>query len=326
MLRFPANFLRSGLVWLLVLPLVPAAAKPPVNNTESSEGEAVFSLLPRSFQKNPLVDQTVLTEMTPEGRKLPLPTRESPAYYRAEPGGFRSEGHDPTNETPPSAAMLEHSLRRALAINSYQPATPEHPPALLIIYHWGQHNNLDQGSGEVGDTGFLDVRHKNLLSRAALVGGTKFADELRVALNKQDREDQNRAGLAPEISSMLTNFGPLRQFTERDAKTRQLYEESRAECYYVIASAYDYVSAVRGERRLLWRSKMTVEASGVAMSDTLPALIANAARYLGRDMPEAATMAKPILRGEQIRLGPLEVKEYMDKLPEQPPGKITGKP
>jgi hypothetical protein len=29
-------------------------------------------------------------------------------------------------------------------------------------------------------------------------------------------------------------------------------------------------------------------------------------------------MAKPILRGEQIRLGPLEVKEYMDPAKARP--------
>ncbi len=325
------QFPRNGPFWLLLLTmlgtasLVPAAEPAARPKTESSEGQWVFSLLPKSFQKSPLVDQTVMTEMTAEGKKLPPASREDPAYFVSQPGGYHMEGHGLADEKQPTAAELEGSMKRALAVNGYLPASPGHPPTLLIIYHWGSHNNLDQGSVEVEGTAFQDVRHKNLLSRAALVGGTKFADELKAALEKQDRQNE-LADAAPAGLTMMPIMNPLHLFVERDAKTRQLFEQSTEDCYYVIASAYDYQSVARGQRVLLWRSKLTADARGVSMPDTLPGLILNAGQYLGRDMPESATLTKRVDRDTQVRLGPLEVKEYIEKTDRPDSGQTPAPP
>jgi hypothetical protein len=306
--RAPTPFLRAGFASLLLLPLAmraggPAANQPARPSTESSTGQWVFSLLPKSFQDNPFVDQTMITEMTEDGRKLPTPSTENPAYYAAQAMGYHTEGHATAAEQPPPQASVESSLWRALAGNGYLPAAPGHPPTLLIIYAWGVHNNLDQGSDEVGGA-FVDVGHKNLLSRAILVGGTRFAAELKDALQKHDLQRE---------SPVTDVLDPLKLFVERDPKTRQLFEQSKAACYFVVASVYDYQAGIRGERKLLWRSKMTVDAAGVSMADTLPTLILNAGKYLGRDMPESATFTQPINRNGQVNLGPMEVKEYMDK-------------
>ncbi|MDB6114963.1 MAG: hypothetical protein JWQ62_1908 [Lacunisphaera sp.] len=309
----PRRILRTGLAGWLLASTLALTAKPPPPKAESSEGTFVFSFLPKSFSKNPLVDQTVITEMTEEGKKLPPPTRGNPAYYLAQAGGYRTAGHDPTAEPAPSAAELEATMKRALAVNSYLPAAPGHPPVLLVIYHWGQHNNLDPGSSEIDGTGFGDSGHALLLSRAQLVGGSKFAAELKTALEREDSQNDALSRMDRSLTEKLPDYGPLRQFTERDGKTRQLYAESLAPCYYVIVSAYDYAAASRGLHKLLWRSKLTVEAPGVTMTDTLPSLIANGARYLGRDMPEAATMTKPIEREGHTKLGPMQVEEYLEK-------------
>jgi hypothetical protein len=318
MSRLPARFIRSGLVCLLFPPAA-LFAGPPLQNTESNEGQWVGSLIPRAFQKNPLVDQTVVTELTPDGKKLPPPSPDHPVYYVLENAGYHAEGMGPEDRHPPSAEELTATMRRALAANGYLPATRAHPPSLLVVYFWGAHTNLDQGSADVLGTAFTDPTHKNLLSRAALVGGAKFAEDLRQVLQKQDREDEMRANMPQEFGTMLANFGPLKMFIERDAKTRQLYEEAVAECYYAVASAYDYAAATKGQRRLLWRTKMTVESQGVAMNDTLPGLVLNAGKYLGVDMPEAATMTKRAQRDGQVTLGPLEVEEYLDKPAAPPP-------
>ena len=168
-----------------------------------------------------------------------------------------------------------------------------------------------------GDRGQMpDAGHRNLMTRAALVGGNKFAAELKDVLEKQDRVD----GMGgPPPGSFLDQVGPLQTFLRRDFRTRQLYDESMADCYYVVASAYDHQAAVHGVRQLLWRSKMTADSLGVAMIDTLPGLILNAGKYLGRDMPVAATIYKPVSRDTSTKLGPLEVKEFIEKtLPDKP--------
>lgn len=292
--------------FLVLTPLLLAAANSAPTPIESSEGQWAFSILPKSFQKTPLVDETVLTEMTDEGRKVSAPTADSPAYYVAVPAGLHNEGFATDSDHPPSDAILADCLTRALAVNHFLPAEPGHPPSLLISYVWGVHNNLSQGSDEIG-VASPDVGHRNLLSRAALVGGTAFAAKLKVALEAQDLENA-RPGEHIEILS------PMRLFLERDSRTRQLFAQAMGDCYFLVASAYDYQAAARKEgRRLFWRSKMTVDASGVAMADTLPTLVLNSGIYLGRDMPEAATLMRPAARKTEVKLGPLDVKEVVDQ-------------
>ena len=303
---------------LLLLPLVwcvahGGEAKVPAGKTESSEGQLNLNFLPKAFQKNPLVDQTVVTEMTDLGRKMPLTSADIPGYFVAQAAGYHLEGHGPAVEQPPPETVLANCLNQALAINHFLPASPGHPPTFLILYTWGVHNNLDKGSDDVVGA-FPDVGHKNLLGRAALVGGTKFAAELRTVLEQHYRQS--------EVMTVAAVLDPLYLFVERDWKTKQLYEQSLADCYYVVASAYDYGAGARGERKLLWRSKMTVDARGVSMADTLPTLILNGGVYLGRDMPEAATISKRINRTGSTKLAPLEVKAYLndrENLPEKTP-------
>lgn len=312
--RASSGLCVAGLPFLLPVLLV---ATPPSPKLVPEEGSS-FSLIPRAFQSNPLVDQTVITEMTEEGRKLRPPSPAHPAYYVTEIAGYHSAGGSTDDHRLPAAEEIAAILQRALAVRNYLPAGKEHPPALLIVCFWGAHTNLDAGSSEIDGSETRDLGHKNLLSRAALVGGTKFAEELRVALQKQDEEllaqqgrtrGEDRLGIQTEIGSILIDHGPLRQFTDRDATTRALWEAC-GERYYVIASAYDYAGALCGQHRLLWRTKMTVDAQSISLRDALPGLIANSGPYFGLDMAEAATMTRHLHRETEVLLGPLQVKEY----------------
>jgi hypothetical protein len=302
----------AGFLAALVSTAVIAAAAAAPGAAPSDTGQWVLSLLPRSFQQNPFVDQTVITEMTDEGRRSATPTAAAPVYYATDVGGLHHEGFDGANGLAPSPDAMLACLQRALAVNHYLPATPAHPPALLLVVFWGAHNNPNEGSDEIGGP-FPDVAHRNLLSRAALVGGARFAAELRQALDDHDR---NRDQIpAP-------NLDPLYLFLHRSYKNERLYEQTRANCYFVIASAYDYPAATRRERKLLWRSKMSVDSTGIAMADTLPALVDSAAPFLGRDMSEAATLVRRVQRHGEVKLGPLDVKGYLDATaPAKPPAK-----
>jgi hypothetical protein len=69
-------------------------------------------------------------------------------------------------------------------------------------------------------------------------------------------------------------------------KTEYLMDQITNDCYYVVISAFDHTSVVRGKQQLLWRTKLTTLARGVSMATAVPALIANGAGYLGREMNE----------------------------------------
>lgn len=309
---------------LILFALIGASAITVMGKSESESitaGGMVFSLLPKSFQKDPLLDQTVITEMTPEGRKVPPPTVDRPAYYVIHSGGSRDTGPVFTGAQSPTEETLHRTLGQVLSAQGYRQATPARPPSLLLLYFWGSSNLLE--GGEEDASGNSSVSSTNLLTKAALVGGDRFAGELSHALREQEDQNQYQEGMtrleksfAQEGLSVALGVrlpkapGSVRRFLDRDDHNPELLEQALANCYYIIVSAYDYASVADGRRHLLWRTKMTVTADGVAMPAALPALIVNAGKYFGRDMAAATTMSNRIPKG-RVDLGDLEVKEYM---------------
>lgn len=264
----------------------------------------MFSILPKAFQKNPLVNMTVITEMTAEGKNLTPPTPENPTYYLAQAGGYRVEGH-PANETPPPPAEIERSVQKALASAHYLPAPENRVPQLLLVFHWGAHNHLDSG--------FPDLGHKNVISRAALAGGKKFAEDFARAL--EDEDTYREAGSYQAFGDSLS---PLRLFKEKNARYTELVEQAMADCYYVAVSAYDYARLTRGEKVLLWRTKMTVDARGISMSETMPTLIATGGIYFGHEMEQAVTPVRRVLRQGRVQVGTPQVVKDSPVAPAQP--------
>src|SRR5262245_48642526 len=109
-------FLRSLLALLALMSALtaaePAAPAAPAPKKEEKKSEWVFSLLPKSLQKNPRIDLTVITEMTPLGKKFPEVTPAKPVYYITQSAGFNQRGHAPGNERTLKEADLERLLVR----------------------------------------------------------------------------------------------------------------------------------------------------------------------------------------------------------------------
>ncbi len=83
----------------------------------------------------------------------------------------------------------------------------------------------------------------------------------------------------------------------------RLVDELFSSSYFVIASAYDLNPLGRGERRLLWRTKMTVNSLGLNMAETLPSLVATAAPYIGRETREPVLLTKRLSRDGNVQIG-----------------------
>src|ERR1700712_1127558 len=74
-------------------PAPPPAATPSNHKPTKEQSRFVFSLLPKSFQKNPLLAMTVITEMTEEGKRFKVPSADNPSYYYLISAGYHQEGH-----------------------------------------------------------------------------------------------------------------------------------------------------------------------------------------------------------------------------------------
>lgn len=314
----------SAATFLVLIPLqaqtsadppTPAAPKRP------AKSEWVFSLLPKSFQKNPRIDLTVITEMTELGRKRPAASPSAPVYYLAQSTGFHAMGHAPANEHPLKPEDVERLLARALATNGFLPAKlPEHPPTLAVFYTWGSHSLLIEGDEENPSLSGEQVT-RNLLDRAALVGGAKFSQEVMHLFQQSDdlatlnhAPPSDPTGIVPPVAPFLDPgqlqfMDPIYRYRQADPKNDFLFEQFTHDVYYVVASAYDYASLAEKTRRLYWRTRMTVAAQGVSQAQTMPALILNAAPFFGQDMSEPEILSRRAVPEGQVEIGTPTVVE-----------------
>lgn len=291
---------------------VKAAKKP------KSASKWRFSILPTAFQRNPLLDFTFVTELTDAGRKLPPPSFDHPVYYLSTSAGHHVEGQNYGNEKPIQIGQLQEKLAAALASNGYRPSDAAHPPAQILRLIWGSHNTIDTSDdmpagpddgGAVASTALNlgsgyrinSENFKNILSRAKIVGGNKFAREMEVAIADQSK-----------FAGTGADTGAFNRFMNRDDLTAMLVSQVFDDCYYLIVQSFDAAAyARRGERILLWQTNMTTPAQGVSLEQTMPGLIENGAYFLGREtkVPEIVTK-RPIKEGK-VEIGEAVVKEYI---------------
>jgi hypothetical protein len=263
---------------------------------EAKSGQFVFRLLPKSAQKEPLVDVTVITEMSQAGREVRSPSAGSPAYYVARTVGYHDAGQGVRGERPVPAGELQERLEKALAAAHYLPAANGQAASLAMIFVWGSSNALDDSAsvdGLLDPTNTPDDAHRAMLDRAALVGGDRFAAELGRVLQRDDAQQE----------ANIEGPSPLGAFVGRDYETRRLFELAQTDNFYVVASAYDAAELAKGRKVLLWRTKITTASQGVAMGAALPRLMIAGEPFFGRDMPKAVTMTGHIIPDGTVDVG-----------------------
>ncbi len=235
------------------------------------------------------MNSTAITESTDVGRQIAAPTADRPAYVVIHSGGRHDFGSAIAAKMAPAPETIDHQVESTLAGMHYLRADASHAPSLFIVFSWGIHG--------VSGESYLDPDYRNVLDRAALVGGNGFAGELKKVLNQtkafadatpEGRWGPQQAGMKPtNAASFFQSANPFEIFRRRDQRTENLLVQLSNDCYYVVISAFDYSTMGQGKSQLLWRTKLTAAAPGISMADAIPSLIANGGGYFGRSMTEA---------------------------------------
>ncbi len=84
-------------------------------------------------------DVTVVVDMSPEGRKVPHPSAEKPAYYLPVMQGYRQYGDFQAQDNLPTPHDIVHALAPELAKQNYLVMDGAHPkPDMVIGFAWGR--------------------------------------------------------------------------------------------------------------------------------------------------------------------------------------------
>lgn len=300
---------------------------------ESRLLETLSSLLPTAWQKRPRVQFSVITDMTPEGRKWAVPTPDKPLLYSGSKARFVQMGWQVSaGEKPPPGEQLEATMRTALAANGYVPTTdPEQRPDLLIVFTYGSHGTdpatlasddeaatLPTNADELVQFVIRDPRlATDVIDRARFMAGDQFALELKAALEAEvsNRRFNQTIGRLPAGTSPMTlpvgpeGGSPFDLFMRGGKRetAEHFAEVAFHTCYFVTATAYDFSGVERKQKVALWQTRMTVEAQGVAMAEVLTPLILGTAAYLGRETREAVVVTKRIDRQGRVEIGTAKV-------------------
>lgn len=285
----------------------PISAPP---ETASKKSGWNLQLIPKAFQQDPDLDITVIGETTEAGRHRPAVSTENPVYYLFQSGGYQTRG-EPLHQKPFPEGEVKKILQRALAASGYFPATAEHPPSIVVVYTWGAHNVISPENA-VSEAQLI----RNVLDRASVVGGDKFAAELAQAFRDSNAVAEASArplgsgsqqtadlGAAASLAQINALTDPVKLFKNRSPKNDFLVNQASSNCYYLIASAYDYESLASPQRQLFWRTRMTVNADGVSQVEAIPMMITVATPFLGRDLPESEIIRRPSVQKGQVKIG-----------------------
>jgi hypothetical protein len=250
------------------------SAPPPADSSKKKPPPAV----PRKHwqpdsQINPQIDYAIITEMTEAGLKLPKPSFNKPVYYISHlpPSMEQRKNGDATGgpkQVPYS--FLQKQLENSLAANGYRPATAKAtiPPTQVLFFEWGVCEKIEipdtapdknSGNTDAGKTASTSF-HDNLIARAKLIGGQKFAGEFAQATKKND----------------------MAGFSMRDENTRTFVNAIYNGCHYLRVTSCDFEAHKRNRKKLLWITTISGPLQGVSLEASLPIMINNASYFFGR--------------------------------------------
>jgi hypothetical protein len=238
------------------------------------------------------VQVIAVTDTTPVGALRRAVSPDNPAYYTALSVGYRDFGGSIAGEKIPPKDEVLKTITRVLAKQGYLPATDENLPTLLLIWTWGTMNTDLMFSTNPDDIEGYQVNRNQLLR---FMGAYKLG-----MISKEPRAFQQ--DLMPGAL-----FG--------DADSELIATLATEDLYVAAISAYDYAAAVRQEKTLLWTTKISCPSRGLALPQTLPAMLALAGPYIGRETERPISLKATEEFKTEVTIGDPTLVEYIENTP-----------
>lgn len=241
--------------------------------------------LARLFVPERDLETITMTEVTAAGKRLSPPSPAKPLYYAGISAGYRDFGGIKAGEKPIPREKVNQTVLKALAKQGYLPAGPGQPPDVFLIWSWGSMNAKYFPGASPGGT---PLNHHQMLR---FMGG-------------------DRLGLLPKHGDPFPEHTlALGLFRGGDAEN--LHQVAMDDLYVAVVAAYS-VDPASQRPELLWHTRISAPSRGFYLPEALPAMVAIATPYLGRDTPKPVWIHATDQFVPDIKLGDPRLIEYLE--------------
>jgi hypothetical protein len=269
----PGKKLLRSLLVVLGIVLLPAGSLP----------AGVLSFLPPRSE-----NVITVTDFTPDGSLLTVPSPKSPVYYEACSLGFRQLGRPMAGEQPPKNDEMLALIVKTLVKQGYLRASDKHPPTQFLAFAWGTLRIGGQGPSFGPSKGVL-----------RFLGGAKLGHMMEDA----DQESDYGIGLS-DYRRLLVSKGSL--------VADMVYSAANDDLYVALIRSYDFQAATQGTLKQLWETRISLPTAGLAMDTSLPIAIVTAGPNIGHETVQPVWVDTADARQGHVEIGEIKVLEYMD--------------
>ncbi|MEO6993935.1 MAG: hypothetical protein ABI273_09920 [Lacunisphaera sp.] len=265
-----------------------------------------------------------------------------PEYYAISNGGFiPGIGRDASIDKvpfPTIAAVVEQYLGK----QEYHMAKDAKSAQLLLVVQWGEtvpfgdgvyRDRVDQLTSAMNNVQMTKVAGpvqrtadgiqspQNAVAQSAQGELENELLMMNMANRARDQANEHNAlvlGYMDEINSSNN----MSRFAGGGDHYDDLISDIENSRYFVIISAYDFKAVVQNKgTKLLWSTRVSVQAQGNRFDDQLVTMIANASRQFGRD---SGRLIRQYQRTPSVNLGELKILGVVpDSAPQQTEPKKT---
>jgi hypothetical protein len=218
----------------------------------------------------------VVTDFTDVGRKLTPPTKTSPVYYEALILGYNDWGRVVAGEKIPEKKDMIKLIFKVLADQGYYPCDATHSPTIILALAWGSMNRK---------------RGMSLL----FMGGDKYD------LMWEVDPIANAGAIDPHVLTL----------NSRNGDAALIMSMAGERLYVASIQAFDEAAALKDKTVLLWHTKITCPANGLAMDSALRRMVRTAAPLVGRETARPVVTVAPV-RNATVEMGESRVLELID--------------
>jgi len=233
-------------------------------------------------------------------------------YYALANGQYARGAHDDPSIDQVKFPEVAQLVMQHLAKQNYAMAENAKSADLLLLISWGTTVPYDDNGGGRGSLdralGAMNLANsagrnaaanantqsgmQNVQAETAAIASAANSDlesqmvELQMFNGMRMKADERNARLLGYSAEINRRDNPSR-FAGAGAEYDDLIQDIEEERYYVIISAYDFHAATKkGDRKLLWATRVSIRAQGNRFDDRLKTMLANASGYFGQDSDE----------------------------------------